>query len=226
MPDVWLGFIQNLPGPTGMRLRYAFWKRRLKFLGTNVRIDPGVYFQNPEMISIGDGSWIDRGVIMLAGIDRSDRRKRVLECRRSAPSGEIVIGRNVHVGPHCILSGIEAGISIGDDCTLSASVKMYAFTHHFRFDDAPDDFSCAFGSLVEVKRQSMIAGTIVLEGNVGVALNTIILPGVLIRGDSFVKVNSVLSAQEFAENSLICGSPAKRVADRFRPNTVRSGRSD
>ncbi len=50
--DVWKMFISYLPGAIGFKLRYRFWKNRLKFLGKNVKIDVGVYFQNPQFISI------------------------------------------------------------------------------------------------------------------------------------------------------------------------------
>ena len=61
----------------------------------------------------------------------------------------------------------------------------------------------------------MVLGAITLEDNVGVALNTIILPGVFVGGDSFIGANSVLFNQDFTENSLIFGSPAKRKGCRF-----------
>jgi hypothetical protein len=63
--DVWQLFVTYLPGPAGFKLRHIFWKKRLKFLGARVRIDVGVFFQNPKFIEIDDGSWIDRNVIIL-----------------------------------------------------------------------------------------------------------------------------------------------------------------
>jgi acetyltransferase-like isoleucine patch superfamily enzyme len=66
-------FISFLPGAIGFKLRYRFWKNRLKFLGKNVKIDVGVYFQNPQFISIDDNCWIDRNVIILAGPPGSKR---------------------------------------------------------------------------------------------------------------------------------------------------------
>lgn len=216
LSDLLLGAIQNFPGPVGFKLRYWYWKIYLKYLGKGTRIDVGIYFQNPEFISIADNCWIDRGVIILAGIDKSERQKKVIRSKLVALQGEVVIGRNAHIGPYSILSGIDSGIFIGNDCTLSSGAKFYAFSHHFRFHDNPENSLCSFGSMVDQTRQSMICGPIVLEDNVGVALNTIILPGVHVGRNSFIKTNSVLYNQNFTENSLISGDPAKRQGFRFQ----------
>jgi acetyltransferase-like isoleucine patch superfamily enzyme len=214
--SVWLWMIQDMPGPLGFRLRAGYWKRRLKHLGSDTRIDCDVYFQSPELVSIENNCWIDRGVMILAGRDRSSRRIRRIEARSLTREGEVHIGRNVHIGASSIISGIEAGVHIGDDCTFSPGVKVYAFSHHFRFEDDPADRSCSFGSMVEPQRQSMVCGPVSLEGNTGVAINAVILPGVWIGRDSFVGIGSVVKSGTYEENSLLSGSPALRAGARFR----------
>lgn len=214
--DMWLGSIQNLPGSLGFKLRYRYWKPRLRALGENVRIDVGVHLQNPEFISIAANCWIDRGVMIMAGPDRSRRQKKLIPCAGTVNAGEVTIGRNVHIGPYSIISGIDSGVAIGDDCWFGAGVKAYAFSHHFRFDDRPDDVLCSMSSMADHSCQSMLSGGIVLEERVGVALHSIILPGVLVRRNSFVATNALLYRQEFAENSRISGSPAARAGDRFK----------
>ena len=216
LDSVWLWGIQDMPGALGFRLRSIYWKRKLKHLGSRVRLDCGVYFQSPEFISIGDNCWIDRGVMILAGRDRSPRKSRKLEIRRLAGVGEVYIGHNVHIGAFSIISGIEAGIHIGDGCTFSPGVKAYAFSHHFRFDDDPANRLCSFGSMVEPERQFIVCGPITLEGNIGVAINAVLLPGVWIGRDSFVGIGSVVKSGVYEENSLLAGSPALRVAPRFQ----------
>jgi acetyltransferase-like isoleucine patch superfamily enzyme len=152
----------------------------------------------------------------LAGIDKSERRKKIIQSKGLAPRGEVIVGCNVHIAPYSIISGIDAGIYIGDDCGFSSGVKIYAFSHHFRFNESPEDTLCSFNPMVDHSRQSMVCGAITIEDNVGVALNTIILPGVFVGRDSFIGTNSVLYRQYFPENSLISGSPAKRVGCRFK----------
>lgn len=214
--DIWQMFISYLPGVTGAKLRYKYWKKRLKFLGKNVKIDVGVYFQNPQFISIDDNCWIDRNVVILAGLDNSNREKIIRENDKyPGLSGEVFIGRNVHVSVGCILSGISSGVYISNDCGFSANCKVYAFTSHYRSEkDAPDKNYC-FGPMVEHSRQCIVEGPIFLGENVGIALDAIILPGVSIERDSFVAINSVVMSS-FQENSLIAGSPARRVNARFK----------
>ena len=58
------------PGSLGFRMRYFYYKRRLKFLGRNVKIDTGVYFQNPQFISISENCWIDKNVVIFKSITK------------------------------------------------------------------------------------------------------------------------------------------------------------
>ena len=105
-------------------MRYFYYKRRLKFLGRNVKIDTGVYFQNPRFISISENCWIDKNVVILAGLDNSSREK-ILKRNNKYPGlpGEVFIGKNVHIGIGSIISGISSGVYISDDCGFSANCK-------------------------------------------------------------------------------------------------------
>jgi len=215
---IWM-LISHYPGELGIFLRYRYMKRRLKYLGEKVIIDTGVCFQNPELISIGDNCWIDKNVIILAGMDQSNREK-VLTKNTHYPGapGEVFIGKNVHIGPFCILSGISAGIYISDECGLSAHSKIYSFSHHYRSKKEPANRSFHFGPMVGHDRQCLVEGPIYLEKNTGVALNSVILPGVFIGHDSFVTINSVVYKRNFGSNAIISGSPAKKIGERFKAN--------
>lgn len=214
--DVWQMFIGYLPGAIGFKLRYRFWKRRLKFLGKNVKIDVGIYFQNPQFISIDDDCWIDRSVIILAGADSTNRKRRIISNNRfPIERGMVYIGKRVHIAPFCIISGI-GGVYISDDCSIAASGRVYSFTHHYRSDDEPANRHFSFNVRIDQKWQFMIEGPVFLDKNVGMALNSIILPGVSIGKDSFVSINSIVMLS-CEENSLIAGNPAKRIRDRFNP---------
>lgn len=211
--SIWQMLLSYLPGPIGYGLRYRFWAKRLKYLGAKVLIDVGVYFQNPEFISIGDRCWIDRGVIILAGPDKSNRARRKLDnAEFPLESGMVSIGKGVHIAAYSLLSGI-GGILISDECGLASGVKLYSFSNHYRDDSRAWDRNVRF-ALIEEERQFMIEGPVVLGKNVGVGVNAVILPGVTIERDSFIAVNSVVHSS-FGENSLIAGDPARRIADRF-----------
>ena len=114
----------------------------------------------------------------------------------------------------CILSGISSGIYISNDCGFSANCKVYAFTSHYRSEKDTSDHNYCFGPMVKHSRQSIVEGPIFIGENVGVALNAIILPGVSIKKDSFIAINSVVMSS-FEENSLIAGNPARRKGERF-----------
>ena len=181
------------PGPFGYKIRYIYYKHKLKLLGKNVKIDTGVYFQNPGYISISDNCWIDRNVVILAGPDHSDREKIIRKNKKyPGEKGEVFIGENVHISIGCILSGISAGIYISKNCGISAGSKIYAFNSHYRSERKPSDRKYCFGPMVPHERQAIVEGPIFLDENVGVALNCIILPGVTVGKDSFITINSVL----------------------------------
>ena len=211
-----LELITDAPGDFGYSIRRRYWKSRLLYLGQNVQIEVGVHIQDPAYVSIGDHCWIDRHVSILAGPDRSSREKVALTnaLYRGAPS-VVHIGRNVHVGPFSIISGISSGVYISDDCGFSAFCKVYAFTSHYRSPRAPGNRSIHFGPRVPHVRQVIVEGPIFLGENTGIALGVTVLPGVAIRENSFVRINTVVSAGEYAPNSVLQGDPAERVGDRF-----------
>ena len=209
--------ISYLPGGLGDALRYRYWRKRLKNLGKGVRIDVGVYFQNPEFISIDDNCWIDRNVMILAGNDTSAREKVIL--RNPSFCGEpgvVHIGKNVHVGAFCVISGISAGVYISDDCGFSSGCKIYAFSHHYRSKESPADIRFHFGPLVPSDRQCIIEGPVFIGTNTGIALNSVILPGAAIPENCFVAVGSVVTRGKYDSNSILSGNPAKKTDERFR----------
>lgn len=211
--------ITHLPGPQGYALRYEYWKKRLAHLGDSVLIDTGVYFQNPQFISIGDNCWIDKNVMILAGHDDSTREKIVRGDSDRVTRGHVSLGKNIHIAPSCIISGIAAGVVISDDCTLSAHCKLYALSHHYRSGRNPGDMRITFGTRTALERQCLIEGPIFLGTNTGVALNSVILPGTTIAENSFVAINSVITHGSFEPNSLIAGNPAKRIGPRYKSSS-------
>jgi acetyltransferase-like isoleucine patch superfamily enzyme len=181
-----------------------------------VRLDVGIHIYRPEFVSIDDNCWIDRGAIILAGPDDS-LRERITRPNTDYPGdpGCVFIGKNVHLGPGTIVSGISGGVYVSDDCTFSAGCKIYAFTHHFRSEKSPGMQSVHFGSMGDHSRQTIIEGAIFFGTNTGFALNAVVLPGVSIGSNSFVAINSVVRSGTFGSNSLIEGNPAKKVRNRF-----------
>jgi acetyltransferase-like isoleucine patch superfamily enzyme len=210
--------VRHLPGAHGHALRWQYWKKRLAHLGDDVLIDTGVYFQNPQYISIDANTWIDQNVIILAGLDAPDPRwprEKVREPDDArVTAGQVRIGKNVHIAPNCILSGIGGGILVSDDCNVAAHCKLYALSHHYRSIRDPANTEICFGPRVPPSAQCMIQGPIYLGHNSGIALNSVLLPGTTVEEESFALINSVLRGH-YPRNSLIAGNPAKRIKERF-----------
>lgn len=217
--NLYLQTITYLPGELGFTMRSRYWQKKLKSLGKGARIDVGVFFQNPEYISIGKNCWIDRGVVILAGIDGSDREKiSITNENYKHGKGDVYIGDNVHIGIGCVISGISAGVHISNDCGLSAKCGLYAFSHHYKSRKHPGDLSFSFGPMVEHHRQCLMEGPIFIGKNTGIALNVTILPGVSVLENSFIAINSVVMKKKYAPNSRISGNPAKVIGTRFEVN--------
>jgi acetyltransferase-like isoleucine patch superfamily enzyme len=198
--DIWQMIIAYLPGPLGYFLRRNFWKRRLKFLGKNARIDVGVYFQNPQDISIGENCWIDRNVIILAGESSTDRITHKKENKDyQLAVGMVKIGENTHIAPNCVLSGI-AGLSIGKNCGIAANSCVYSFSHHYRnLEDRNDCQQYSFTPLARMDQQSMLASPVVIEDYCGIGLCCVILPGVTLKRGTWVASNMVVSSSYRAQ---------------------------
>jgi len=215
--DLWLGFISQWPGPLGQRLRHRYWRKRMRHLGRNVRIDPGAYFQNPHCISIGDNAFIDRNVIILAGT--GDQARELIRRSPGRPvdcePGSVSIGANVHIGPFCVISGMGGGVRIGDDCSVTAGSKIYSLVHHYKSKRAPERRDLAFTSRAEPHRQCLVEGPVVIGARTGIALNACIMPGVVIGNDCFVAINSVVLSGDFPDDSAIGGHPAVRQGPRY-----------
>lgn len=192
--DLWLMFISYLPGIVGVRLRYKYWKKRLRFLGKSVKIDVGVYFQNPQFISIDNNCWIDRNVIILAGI--SDDNRIIYEKSNEdfqLKKGEVYIGRNTHIAPNCVLSGI-GGIYIGKNTGIASNSAIYSFSHHYKnLVDRIDKFQYSFTPLAKLDQQSMILSPVVIEDFCALGLHSVVLPGTTLKKGSWVASGLVIS---------------------------------
>jgi acetyltransferase-like isoleucine patch superfamily enzyme len=217
-PDAYeLMVVTHLPGQAGTVARHRYWRTRLRHLGDGARIDTGVYFQNPQFISIGERTWIDKNVMVLAGRDESTREKRLVDNPRfHGEPGTVSIGTHVHIGPGCIISGIEAGVAIGDRCGMSADCKIYAFTHHFRSSRRERaDWRPVFSPMVPQEDQHLVQGPISIGSNTGIALNGVVLPGVGLPEDCFVSIGSVVMPGRYRPNSVLAGNPARVTGPRY-----------
>ncbi len=116
-------------------------KARLAHLGKNVKISPTAFFKFPEMISIGDNTFINHlcsvwaapngrvtigndvlfgpGTCVIASNHGTARDRLIREQEgRDAP---IIIGNDVWLGANVV---VTAGVTIGDGCVVGAGAVV------------------------------------------------------------------------------------------------------
>lgn len=189
---VWQATVSGLPGPAGDRLRAAYWRRRLGHLGTGVRIGPGAMFQNPEHVYLGDGCWIDRNVLVLAGPPRPGRRTHVqpLDGFPLQP-GDVHIGAGTHIAPNCVLSGM-GGLAIGRRSGIAANSSIFSLVHHHtNLSDPTDRRQYLCTPRVDDDLQAMLQSPVWIEDDCGVGANSVLLPGTHLKRGTWLAAATV-----------------------------------
>jgi galactoside O-acetyltransferase len=212
--DILRFFIIYMPGPTGRRLRYYYWKKKFKKCGKNVVIDEGVIIQGAEYISIGDNVWIDKYSILMAGpVKFNDNSvvKRIENKNFKYEEGELIIGNGIHIGISNIIQA-HGGVYIGNNVTTSAGVKIYSLSN-YPYDEN-DLKTITYANCMASGKISYIISPVVIEDGVWIALNSIVLGGTIGK-NSFISSNSLVY-KDIPENSYVSGNPARKIKDRFQ----------
>src|SRR3990172_8876498 len=196
-----------LPGALGKRLRYVYWKLRVKQMGKNVFIDIGVQFVNPEYMTIKDNVWIDKYVILLAGPPQEQRKG----IRKENPSfdlqeGELYIGENVHIAPHCVIQA-HGGVWLGNNLGIASGCRIYSLSNHYRNLSDPLDQTEYFFAVQTNLDLFMISGAVVMCDATALGLNSVILPGVTIHCGSWVASMSLVT-KDIPPGVVAGGNPA------------------
>ncbi len=204
--------VTYMPGPFGDKLRYYYYKSRCKYLGRNVKIDLGVTMRNPRFISIYDNSWIDKYVILEAGkINTENLKGRFWKNPDfDLEEGELKIGSNCHIAPFCLIQA-HAGISIGNNIAIGSGGKIYSISN---VPVDPQNPSQEIYFTPMRQESAYYYASIVIKDNVGIALNSVVFPGVTIEEKSFVAPNSIVMTK-IKSNSYAAGNPAKKIRERF-----------
>lgn len=185
-------FVTAFPGPVGNKLRYLYWKTRLRHLGRGCVIAEGASFASPEHISIDDCCWIDRNVIIMAGRHQHDIRNIIRRDNPNfgdTPDGSVHIGYGVHIAPNCIISG-SGGIRIGQYSGIAANTCLYSASHHYRHPDFEEQQ--IFSPFAPPDRQTIVYGPIVVADHAAVGAGCVILPGVSIGEWAWVAAGSTV----------------------------------
>ncbi len=158
-----------------------------KRIGTNVKISVSANIYNCEEIEIGDNSRIDDFCVI---------------------SGNIKIGRNVHVTPQCLVAGGEKGIVFEDFTTIAYGVQVFTQS---------DDYSgrTMTNSTIPEKYKDISKKKVTIEKHSIVGAGSIIMPGItLSEGTSIGAMSLVL--EDTLPWSIYVGSPARKKKARSK----------
>ncbi len=158
-----------------------------KHLGRNVKISSLASFHHPEKISIGDNSRVDDFC---------------------AISGNVTIGRNVHVAVHCsLLASIEA-IVMMDFSGLAFGCQLFT---------SSDDYSgkSLTNPTIPARYKSITHGPITVGRHVIIGTNSIVFPGVKVADGCAIGALTLVSKSTDAWGIYV-GNPARRVKERSK----------
>jgi phenylacetic acid degradation protein/carnitine operon protein CaiE len=122
---------------------------------------------------------------------------------QASVTGNVIIGRNVYIGPGAAIRGDWGGIIIKDGCNVQENCTIHMFP----------------GTTVVLEENAHIGhGAIIHGAHIGkdcmVGMNAVIMDNVVLGEGSIVGALSFVKANEqFAERSLIVGNPAKKIKD-------------
>lgn len=160
----------------------AFGFRRF---GKNVKISDKASIYNPELIEIGDNSRIDDFCVL---------------------SGNIMIGRFVHIAPLCLVAGGEKGISMSDFSGLAYHVQVFSQS---------DDYTgrTLTNPTIPSKFKKEIKKAVSLGRHVIIGAGSIVFPGVDIAEGCAVGAMSLVN-RSTKPWGVYVGNPARRLKER------------
>lgn len=122
---------------------------------------------------------------------------------QAAVTGNVIIGKNVYVGPGAAIRGDWGAIIIEDGCNVQENCTIHMFP----------------GTTVLLKEAAHIGHGAVIHGatigkNCLVGMNAVIMDNVVLGDECIVGALSFIKADEqFESRSLIVGNPAKKIKE-------------
>lgn len=156
-----------------------------KFLGKNVKISDKASIYDAERIAIDDNSRIDDFCIV---------------------SGNITIGKYVHVAPFCLLAGGEPSITMEDFSGLAYNVQVFSQS---------DDYSGSSltNPTVNDKYKREHKKKVIIGRHVIVGASSIIFPGVELAEGCSVGAMTIVN-KSTDPWGIYLGNPARRIKER------------
>jgi len=120
---------------------------------------------------------------------------------QAAVTGNVIIGKNVYVGPGAAIRGDWGGIIIEDGCNVQENCTIHMFP----------------GITVLLKENAHVGHGAIIHGatigkNCLIGMNSVIMDNVILGDECIVGALSFVKADEqFAARSLVVGNPAKVI---------------
>lgn len=156
-----------------------------KHLGVGVKVSRKASIYDIEKISLDDYSRIDDFCVV---------------------SGNVTIGKYVHITIFCNIAGGEKGVVIGDFSTIAYGCHIFSQS---------DDYTgvSMVNSNIPKKYKKEIILPVVIERQVIVGAGSIIMPGVVLAEGTSIGANSLV-LKSTVSWSIYVGSPAKKIRNR------------
>jgi len=156
-----------------------------KRLGKNVKVSKNACIYDHSLIEIGDNSRIDDLCVV---------------------SGNVMIGRNVHIAPMCLIAGGEEGVFLEDFTGMAYGAKVFSQSDDYTGETLtnptiPKDFK------KEIKIKTVLMKHCIL------GTNSIVLPGVILAEGTAVGAMSLVT-KSTESWGMYFGTPAKRYKNR------------
>lgn len=156
-----------------------------KYLGKGVKVSDKAAIYNPECISLHDFCRIDDFCII---------------------SGNVELGRNVHIAPQCLIAGGEPGVYLHDFSGLAYGVKVFS-----QSDDYSGHTLTNPTIPTEYKKESKSSVTI--GRHVIIGASAVIFPGVTVEEGCAIGALALVTKSTEAWN-IYTGNPARRIKRR------------
>lgn len=156
-----------------------------KSLGRNVKISDKASIYNCAQIEIGDDSRIDDFCVI---------------------SGRVIIGKNVHIAPFCLVAGGTEGVIFEDFSGLAYQVQVFTQSDDYSGKSltnptVPSEFKREFKQSISIGKHTIVGA------------GSVIMPGAdLAQGTSVGAMSLVRKPTE--PWGIYVGNPAKRIKDR------------
>jgi len=157
----------------------------LKHLGSNVLISDKCSIYNPDQIEIYDNSRIDDFCVI---------------------SGNVKIGRFVHLAPFCLIAGGEKGVEFED---------FSGCAYHAQVFSQSDDYSgtTMTNPTIPTKYKNEFKKKVLIGRHVIIGAGSMVLPGVTVAEGCSIGAMSMLTKSTDAWG-IYFGIPAKKIKSR------------